>query len=116
MFFLAECSEGSFTYDERKETRPDVENYEDERRRTRIASLRKKALHASTKFSHSLKKRGKRKVDFRVPSFSIEDVRDAEEEQAVHAFRQELIAKELLPDKHDDYHTILRLGALFPIV
>ncbi|CAL9046755.1 unnamed protein product [Musa banksii] len=108
MFFLAECSEGSFTYDERKETRPDVENYEDERRRTRIASLRKKALHASTKFSHSLKKRGKRKVDFRVPSFSIEDVRDAEEEQAVHAFRQELIAKELLPDKHDDYHTILR--------
>ncbi|RRT64836.1 hypothetical protein BHM03_00015024 [Ensete ventricosum] len=108
MFFIAECCEGSFSYDERKETRPDVENYEDERRRTRIASLRKKALHASTKFSHSLKKRGKRKVDFRVPSFSIEDVRDAEEEQAVHAFRQELIAKELLPDKHDDYHTILR--------
>ncbi|WOL19451.1 phosphatidylinositol/phosphatidylcholine transfer protein SFH13-like isoform X1 [Canna indica] len=105
---MIECSEGSLSYDERKERIHDVENSEDERRRTKMGSLRKKALHASTKLTHSLKKRGKRKVDFRVPSFSIEDVRDAEEERAVHAFRQELIAKDLLPDKHDDYHTLLR--------
>ncbi|THU66391.1 hypothetical protein C4D60_Mb05t13650 [Musa balbisiana] len=108
MFFHAECCEGSFRYDERKERRSDVENSEDERRRTKIGSLRKKALHASTKFTHSLKKRGKRKVDYRGASFSIEDVRDAEEERAVHSFRQELIAKAILPKKHDDYHTLLR--------
>ncbi|CAL9158943.1 unnamed protein product [Musa hybrid cultivar] len=108
MFFHAECCEGSFRYDERKERRSDVENSEDERRRTKIGSLRKKALHASTKFTHSLKKRGKRKVDYRGASFSIEDVRDAEEERAVHSFRQELIANAKLPKKHDDYHTLLR--------
>ncbi|VAI60286.1 unnamed protein product [Triticum turgidum subsp. durum] len=46
-----------------------------------MRSLRKKALHASTKLTHSLKKRGKRKVDCRVPRIPIEDVRDAGEEQ-----------------------------------
>ncbi|XP_008805533.2 phosphatidylinositol/phosphatidylcholine transfer protein SFH13-like isoform X2 [Phoenix dactylifera] len=106
--FHVEGFEGAVSCDERKERRSDVEISEDERRRTKIGSLKKKALNASTKFTHSLKKRGKRKVDFRVPSVAIEDIRDAEEERAVYAFRQELIAKDLLPDKHDDYHTLLR--------
>lgn len=114
--FLAGCPEGSICFDQRKERISDMENSEDELRRTKIGSLRKKALHASTKLTYSLKKRSKKKVDFRVPSFSIEDVRDAEEEQAVQAFRQELIAKNLLPDKHDNYHTLLRLVHLFLIV
>lgn len=92
-----------------------MEISEDDRRRTKIGSLKKKALNASTKFTHSLKKRGKRKVYFRVPSVAIEDIRDAEEERTVYAFRQELIAKDLLPDKHDDYHTLLRLVVLFKV-
>ncbi|KAG0457654.1 hypothetical protein HPP92_022811 [Vanilla planifolia] len=100
--------EGSISQDEKKERRSDVEISEDERRRTKIGSLKKKALNASTKFTHSLKKRGKRKVDFRDSSISIEDIRDAEEERVVFAFRQELIAKDFLPEKHDDYHTLLR--------
>ncbi|KAG1363812.1 phosphatidylinositol/phosphatidylcholine transfer protein SFH13 [Cocos nucifera] len=104
----AEGFEGPVSCDERKERRSDVEGSEDERRRTKIGSLKKKALNASTKFTHSLKKRGKRKVYFRVPSVAIEDIRDAEEERTVYAFRQELIAKDLLPDRHDDYHTLLR--------
>lgn len=100
--------EGSFSQDEKRDRRSDVENSEDERRRTKIGSLKKKALNASTKFTHSLKKRGKRKVDSRASSVSIEDVRDEEEERSVCAFRRELIAKDLLPEKHDDYHTLLR--------
>ncbi|KAK3122063.1 hypothetical protein QOZ80_8BG0664620 [Eleusine coracana subsp. coracana] len=78
-------------------------NSEDERRRRKIGSLRRKAIHA-------LKKRGRRRVDYRFPpaAISIEDVRDAEEERAVSAFRERLSAHGLLPDKHDDYHMMLR--------
>ncbi|KAJ0965239.1 hypothetical protein J5N97_026377 [Dioscorea zingiberensis] len=101
-------SEILLTQDERKGRRSDVEFSEDERRRTKIGALKKKAFVASTKFTHSLKKKGKRKTDYRVPSVSIEDVRDADEEQAVYSFRQELIAQDLLPKEHDDYHKLLR--------
>ncbi|KAJ4758688.1 Sec14p-like phosphatidylinositol transfer family protein [Rhynchospora pubera] len=97
-----------FSNDERKDRKSDVENSEDERRRTKMGSLKKKAIHASTKITHSLKKRGKRKVDYRFPSISIEDVRDPGEEQAVNAFRDTLVVNDLLPGKYDDYHMMLR--------
>lgn len=100
--------EGQEAYDEIRERRSDFENSEDERRRSKIGSLKKKAINASNKFTHSLKKRGKRKVDYRVPSVSIEDIRDANEESAVHELRQKLLEKDLLPARHDDYHTLLR--------
>ncbi|XP_043688763.1 phosphatidylinositol/phosphatidylcholine transfer protein SFH13 isoform X1 [Telopea speciosissima] len=100
--------EGFGIHDEIKERRSDVENSEDERRRTKIGALKKKAINASNRFTHSLKKRGKRKIDYRVSSVSIEDIRDAREESAVHELRQKLLAKDLLPSRHDDYHTLLR--------
>ncbi|KAG9449718.1 hypothetical protein H6P81_009683 [Aristolochia fimbriata] len=85
---------------------PDVEISEDERK-TRMGSLKKKAISASNKFRNSLTKKGRRSS--RVMSIStIEDIHDAEEIQAVDAFRQALILDELLPAKHDDYHTMLR--------
>ncbi|KAA8546000.1 hypothetical protein F0562_020549 [Nyssa sinensis] len=106
--FARPCFEGSSGNDERRERKSDFENSEDERR-TRIGSLKKKAINASTKFKHSLKRKSsRRKSDVRVSSVSIEDVRDAEELQAVDAFRQTLILDELLPEKHDDYHMMLR--------
>ncbi|KAF5443931.1 hypothetical protein F2P56_036445 [Juglans regia] len=105
--FARPCFEGFSGSDERKERKSDFENSEDERR-TRIGSLKKKAINASTKFKHSLKKKGRRKSDGRVSSVSIEDVRDVEELRAVDAFRQTLLLDELLPDRHDDYHMMLR--------
>ncbi|XP_022976075.1 phosphatidylinositol/phosphatidylcholine transfer protein SFH13-like [Cucurbita maxima] len=97
--------EGPGTSDEIREC---FENSEDERRLSKIGSLKKKAISASNKFTHSLKKRGKRKIDYRVPSVSIEDVRDAKEESAVHELRQKLLERNLLPSRLDDYHTLLR--------
>ncbi|KAL5206941.1 hypothetical protein ABZP36_031376 [Zizania latifolia] len=97
----------SASNDERRD-KGDAENLEDEPRHTKMRSFRKKALNASTRLTHSLKKRGKRKVGCRVLRFTIEDVRDAEEEQAVSSFREVLFARGILLERHDNYHTILR--------
>ncbi|XP_056177181.1 phosphatidylinositol/phosphatidylcholine transfer protein SFH13 isoform X4 [Syzygium oleosum] len=105
---MSEELEGLRGYDDIRERRTDPENADDERRRFKIGTLKKKALNASNKFTHSLKKRGKRKVDYRVPAVSIEDVRDAKEEGAVLQLRQKLLDRDLLPSRLDDYHTLLR--------
>ncbi|GMI73496.1 hypothetical protein like AT3G24840 [Hibiscus trionum] len=65
-------------------------------------------MTASTKLTHGIRKRGKRVADCKFAAISIEDVRDAEEEKAVRALRQALLAKDQLPSRHDDYHTLLR--------
>lgn len=79
---------------------------EDERK-TRLGSIKKAAINASTKFRNSLTKRGRR--NSRVMSVVVlEDEHDAEELKAVDALRQALILEELLPAKHDDYHLMLR--------
>ncbi|XP_010263585.1 PREDICTED: phosphatidylinositol/phosphatidylcholine transfer protein SFH6-like isoform X2 [Nelumbo nucifera] len=108
--FARPCFEGFAGHDERRERKSDFENSEDERK-TRIGSLKKKAINASTRFRHSLKKKSRRKSDGRVVSVSIEDVRDVEELRAVEAFRQTLLLDELLPERHDDYHMMLSLFA-----
>ncbi|KAK4793274.1 hypothetical protein SAY86_023709 [Trapa natans] len=106
--FARPCFEGFSGSDERRERKSDFECSEDERR-TRIGSLKKKAINASSKFRHSLKRKSnRRKSDGRVSAVSIEDVRDLEELHVVDSFRQALILDELLPEKHDDYHMMLR--------
>lgn len=100
--FARPCFEGSSGHNERKERKSDVENSEDERRTTKIGSLKKKAINASTKFRHSLKKKRRK------GSVAIQDVRDAEEQEAVDNFRKALISEDLMPPRYDDYHTMLR--------
>ncbi|XP_024030325.1 phosphatidylinositol/phosphatidylcholine transfer protein SFH9 isoform X1 [Morus notabilis] len=86
----------------------EIETSEDERRRSRGRSLKKKTVNASLKLTQSLRKRGKKVANCRYASISIEDVRDAEEEEAVNSFREALLTKDLLPARFDDYHTMLR--------
>ncbi|KAL4281729.1 hypothetical protein GQ457_03G002550 [Hibiscus cannabinus] len=70
-------------------------------------SLTKKAISASSMFRHSITRKSRRHS--RVMSIdSIEDNLNAEELQAVDAFRQALVLDELLPAKHDDHHMMLR--------
>ncbi|KAK9129803.1 hypothetical protein Sjap_010290 [Stephania japonica] len=85
--------------------RSDIGNSEDERK-TKVRSLKDKAINASTKFRKSFQTKRKRKS--RIMSVSIEDARDAEEAQAVDAFRLVLVLEELLPSRLDDYHMLLR--------
>ncbi|XP_052293790.1 phosphatidylinositol/phosphatidylcholine transfer protein SFH9 isoform X2 [Citrus sinensis] len=86
----------------------DFEICEEEKRRSRSRYLSKKAMSASTRLTHSLRRRGRRVSDSRCAPISIEDVRDAAEEKAVNGFRNALIARDMLPSRHDDYHTMLR--------
>jgi hypothetical protein len=102
-----------FPFEDRKERKSDVDNSEDERRRLSIGSLKKKALNASSRLTHSLKRKGKRKLDHRASNVSIEDVRDEEEEKVVFMFQQELLSRNLLPDWHNDYHMLLRYYLFF---
>ncbi|KAG8070526.1 hypothetical protein GUJ93_ZPchr0006g45013 [Zizania palustris] len=89
-------------YEEKRKS--NVEHSEDDKK-ARIMSMKKKAMSASQKLRHSMKK-GRRSS--KVMSISIEDERDPEEVQAVEAFRQLLVLEELLPSQHDDYHMMLR--------
>ncbi|KAE8656412.1 Phosphatidylinositol/phosphatidylcholine transfer protein SFH5 [Hibiscus syriacus] len=103
--FARPCFEGVTSNDDRKDRKSDFEVSEEDRK-TRIGNLKKKAIKASSKFKRSLKKKSSRRKSG--ISLSIKDFRDIEELQTVDAFRQALIAEQLLPARHDDYHMPLR--------
>lgn len=111
------CFEGFSSNDEKRERKSDFDNSEEDRK-TRIGSLKKKAIKASSKFRRSLKKSKKNNGGSRGGgggvSAAIEDVRDVEELRLVDAFKQALISEDLLPPRHDDYHMLLRFFLFFP--
>lgn len=115
MLMMCRCGfigETLMIYEEEKVRRSDLETSDEERFRrssSRAKSFKKRAVNASNRITHTLRKRsGKRVAPCQYASISIDDVRDAEEEEAVNEFRQTLISKDLLPPRHDDYHTMLR--------
>ncbi|KAI5669123.1 hypothetical protein M9H77_18976 [Catharanthus roseus] len=95
---------------ERPNYRPSMEKIDfdiaEDDKKTRLGSLKQRAINASTKFRHSLTKKSRK--NSRVMSVVFDDEHDAEELKAVDALRQALILEELLPAKHDDYHMLLR--------
>ncbi|XP_030513447.1 phosphatidylinositol/phosphatidylcholine transfer protein SFH6-like isoform X1 [Rhodamnia argentea] len=100
----------SDAHEEKRELKWDLESFGEERR-TRMGSLKKKAINASQKFRQSLsvKRRGERKSNNSQVIYSpIEDVRDVEEQKIVDEFRQALISDGFLPPRHDNYHMLLR--------
>ncbi|CAH8329656.1 unnamed protein product [Eruca vesicaria subsp. sativa] len=89
------------------EIRPvsEIEIVEEERKIVKMSSLKKKALSASNRFKNSIKKKGRRS---RVMSVPIENDIDAQDLHSIDVFRQALVLEELLPDKLDDLHMMLR--------
>jgi hypothetical protein len=97
--------EGHAHSDGKRECNSDEENSEGERK-PKKGSLKKRAATAGYKFRHSLRRKSKTKDDNHVAS--IEDIRDVQELETVERFRQCLLDEGLLPEHHDDYHTMLR--------
>lgn len=100
--------EGLLVQEDERSRSLEPETSEDEWRKSRARSLRRRAMTASTRLTYSLRKRNKRVADYQFDSIFIEDVRDAKEEEAVNSFRLALLTRDLLPDSHDNYHTMLR--------
>jgi len=97
--------EGHARIDEKRECNSDEENSEGERK-VRRGTFKKRAINAGHKFRHSLRRKSRTKSGNHV--VSIEDVRDVQELEIVERFRRCLLDEGLLPERHDDYHTMLR--------
>lgn len=91
---LEECPSGIGT---------DGENQNASRRKNnKLGAL---ALITRFKLSFSRRRASKPSRSF---SIAIQDYRDAQDQKAVDEFRKALLAEDLLPARHDDYHTLLR--------
>nr|GEX21320.1 phosphatidylinositol/phosphatidylcholine transfer protein SFH6-like isoform X2 [Tanacetum cinerariifolium] len=91
--------EGTSSYYECNELNSDFEASGEEKK-SKIGTLK----NAASRIRRSLRKKNRKGNS----AISIEEVRDPEEVNAVNNFRQVLLAEEMLPEKFDDYFTILR--------
>ncbi|XP_025819241.1 phosphatidylinositol/phosphatidylcholine transfer protein SFH6-like isoform X3 [Panicum hallii] len=103
--FATPSCEGHARSDEKRECNSDEENSEGERKVKR-GTFKKRAINAGHKFRHSLRRKSRTKSGNHV--VSIEDIRDVQELEIVERFRRCLLDEGLLPERHDDYHTMLR--------
>lgn len=94
-----------FTHDdEKEESKSDEDNSEGDNK-AKKGSFKKRAISAGNKFRRSLRRKSKKKSGNLA---SIEDIRDVQELETVERFRRCLLDGGLLPERHDDYHTMLR--------
>ncbi|XP_051113178.1 phosphatidylinositol/phosphatidylcholine transfer protein SFH9 isoform X2 [Andrographis paniculata] len=96
--------------EDEKLRRPDHEHdpfSEDEKRRRRLRSLRRRGMTGPTSTTHNVRNRSRPMSNCKFASISME-IPNKKEEKAVEAFRQVLIDRDMLPARHDDYHTLLR--------
>ncbi|XP_048564068.1 phosphatidylinositol/phosphatidylcholine transfer protein SFH8-like isoform X2 [Triticum urartu] len=96
--------EGFTRDDEKEESKSDEDNSEGDNK-AKKGSFKKRAISAGNKFRRSLKRKSKKKSGNLA---SIEDIRDVQELETVERFRLCLLDGGLLPERHDDYHTMLR--------
>lgn len=89
-----------------RERKSDAERITDDERKgkTKMGALKAMAMVKSQKLRNSLKRRRRRSGSL----LAIKDIRDEQEQIAVDEFRQILLAENLLPARHDDYHILLR--------
>lgn len=87
-----------------------MEASDDDNKAARMASLKMRALNASSKLRQSMSKKSRRSSS-NVVSVEIEDVHDPKDQEAVDGFRQVLLQDDMLPPRHDDFHILLRLIA-----
>lgn len=91
--------------DDKKEWKSDEDNSEGDKK-AKAVSFKNRAISAGNKFRRSLRRKRRRRVGDHVAS--IEDIRDVKELEAVQRFHQCLHDEGLLPERHDDYHVMLR--------
>lgn len=95
----------AFTHDdEKEESKSDEDNSEGDNK-AKKGSFKERAISAGNKFRRSLRRKSKKKNGNLA---SIEDIRDVQELETVERFRRCLLDGGLLPERHDDYHTLLR--------
>lgn len=92
---------------EGRERKSDAERDTDDERKGKRKMATLRAMINSQKLRNSFRRRA-RKSHSLVHFFAIEDIRDEQEQRFVEAFRQVLLRENLLPKRHDDYHTLLR--------
>uniref|UniRef100_A0A453F9V2 CRAL-TRIO domain-containing protein n=1 Tax=Aegilops tauschii subsp. strangulata TaxID=200361 RepID=A0A453F9V2_AEGTS len=104
IIFAGAGFEGFTHDDENEESKSDEDNSEGDNK-AKKGSFKKRAISAGNKFRRSLRRKSKKKSGNLA---SIEDIRDVQELETVERFRRCLLDGGLLPERHDDYHTMLR--------
>ncbi|MCO5604784.1 hypothetical protein L7F22_058955 [Adiantum nelumboides] len=92
---------------DRWERQPDAEHETDDERKGKRKMATLRAMINSQRIRNPLRRRT-RKSHKLVRYFAIQDIRTEQEQIFVEAFRQILLGENLLPKRHDDYHTLLR--------
>lgn len=97
---------GSLTPQQQENKKEKTVDHDDHKGKPKMGAFR--AILASTKFRKTLR----RLRSGNKSSLIVQDVRDVKDQKAVEEFRRVLMANDLLPQQHDDYHILLRFASI----